>query len=192
MSDNNFFTIYWLGGQRQVISGPTVEEAFSRAGYGGGSIRAVDWYEKGINEEYYWDNQRRTWVKYVPLHIHASNFNEFTKEQLRAELEKHHAIFIDYDNQDQLLIKIDWGDFAQIGWTRYISIVYAEYFEGSYSGDPEDGDHHYMAMHAEYFAPEAIDAALEALHARFNNNPQRASGSGIQLEQIKAAQTQTF
>lgn len=41
------FTIYWLDGRRDVIEGTSIEDAFRKAGYGGGATAAIDWYDNG-------------------------------------------------------------------------------------------------------------------------------------------------
>ena len=40
------FRLHWLGGKTEVISGTDITDAFRRAGYGGGSIRALDYYDE--------------------------------------------------------------------------------------------------------------------------------------------------
>lgn len=59
----NKFTIYWLDGTKSVIEGETVHEAFSAAGYNGGAVRAVDWYENGVNDDYVWNPEKKAWDK---------------------------------------------------------------------------------------------------------------------------------
>lgn len=40
------FKLYWLNGQTEVVSGSDIGDAFRRAGYGGGAIHALDWWEE--------------------------------------------------------------------------------------------------------------------------------------------------
>ncbi len=40
------FKLYWLGGSTEVIEGSDIADAFRRAGYGGGAINALDYYEE--------------------------------------------------------------------------------------------------------------------------------------------------
>lgn len=63
----NQFTIYWLDGRKSVIEGETVHQAFSAAGYGGGAVRAVDWYENGVNDDYVWNKETKQWDKKTPI-----------------------------------------------------------------------------------------------------------------------------
>lgn len=61
-----YFTIYWLHGQRQVIEakpGEPIHEAFTRAGYGAGATRAIDFYEEGDVDDYAWDPEQKKWEK---------------------------------------------------------------------------------------------------------------------------------
>jgi len=45
------FRLHWLSGDTEVTEGHNIAHAFSRAGYGGGAIRALDWYEEIKEEE---------------------------------------------------------------------------------------------------------------------------------------------
>lgn len=61
--DEKIFTIYWLDGRRIVISGQTIEDAFTKAGYGLGAVRAVDWYDYGITNTHTYDKINKKWVR---------------------------------------------------------------------------------------------------------------------------------
>ncbi|HWT40245.1 MAG TPA: hypothetical protein VN081_03165 [Dongiaceae bacterium] len=39
------FKIYWLDGSSEVVSGDTVADGMTNAGYGRGAVSAIDWYE---------------------------------------------------------------------------------------------------------------------------------------------------
>ncbi len=56
------FTVFWLDGERSVLEGSSIEEAFSGAGYGGGALAAVDFYLTGDDKSYIWDATNRSWV----------------------------------------------------------------------------------------------------------------------------------
>jgi hypothetical protein len=60
------FTLYWLSAERQVIEGDTIEDAFTKAGYGNGATKALDFYAVGEDDSYYWDNSISQWVKKLP------------------------------------------------------------------------------------------------------------------------------
>lgn len=65
MSKTKTFTIYWRTGQRDVLSGIDAADALTQAGYGAGSVRAIDFHCKGDNREYVWDGEKREWVNAV-------------------------------------------------------------------------------------------------------------------------------
>lgn len=55
------FTLFWRTGQREVVQGRTPAEAMTLAGYGGGALRALDFWAKGDNYEYAYDAPSREW-----------------------------------------------------------------------------------------------------------------------------------
>lgn len=180
-----FFTIYWLGGNRSVVNGKDIADAFSRAGYGGGAVNAIDWYDEGVSETHFYNKQERQWERYVPLHIYCTAFND-VKDKLASFLEKHHEIIIDFPSRDQLSLRYAFGDFFRLGWTKYIEIVYAEFMDGPYHDDGEE-DHHFMTANVEYHNPLNPETAIEALIKRMDD-PFRVSGMGGDLEVIKDMQ----
>lgn len=40
------FVLHWLDGTTERVSGPSIGTAFALAGYGGGAIGALDYYEE--------------------------------------------------------------------------------------------------------------------------------------------------
>jgi hypothetical protein len=57
------WTFFWLTGERQVLEGDKPNEALMFAGYGGGAIRALDFYAKGDNNEWEWNKEKHSWIK---------------------------------------------------------------------------------------------------------------------------------
>lgn len=57
------FTLYWRDGRRDVVhgSGNTPADAMNRAGYGGGAVRALDFWAHGDDRGYVWNAQTREW-----------------------------------------------------------------------------------------------------------------------------------
>lgn len=47
------FKLFWLGGQEEIVEGNDIADAFRHAGYGGGAIRALDYYKEMIEEKPY-------------------------------------------------------------------------------------------------------------------------------------------
>ena len=39
------FKLFWLDGVTEIISGNSIAEAFTNAGYGAGALAALDYYE---------------------------------------------------------------------------------------------------------------------------------------------------
>jgi hypothetical protein len=44
------WVLFWRTGEKQVIKGPTIEQAFSSAGIGSGALGALDFYDE-VNED---------------------------------------------------------------------------------------------------------------------------------------------
>lgn len=62
--ETHLYRFYWLDGVTTVQEGTSVEDAFSKAGYGAGAIRALDFYDVDKAEPTYsWDSETRNWVK---------------------------------------------------------------------------------------------------------------------------------
>ena len=57
------YTLYWRDGKRETVSGPTLAQAMTLAGYGGGAVRALDFYANGDDHNYTWDSEKRNWVR---------------------------------------------------------------------------------------------------------------------------------
>lgn len=56
------YTLYWLDGRREIVEGGTLKLAMSRAGYGDGALMALDFYVKGEDHTYVYNEDRKTWV----------------------------------------------------------------------------------------------------------------------------------
>lgn len=56
------FTLHWLDGKKEVVSGPTIGDAITKAGYGNGAMRALDFWSVGENDNWYWD-KRTGWER---------------------------------------------------------------------------------------------------------------------------------
>ena len=186
-----YFTLYWVHGDRNVIKGQSIEDAFTRAGYGHGAVPALDWYDNGVTETHRWDKENKTWVKYNTASFMSEDFSKFTDEakemHLKSNLESNHSVTIIMPNKDEFTIRYNTVNFAQVGWVRYIEVAYAEYCEGSYSDDCEE-DHHFMVCQTEYFDPEDPVSAINAFIKRFNNEPFSASHDGVGLNDIREKQ----
>ena len=45
------YILYWGSGEKQTVTGESIEDAFSKAGYEGGAIRALDFYEEAEHSD---------------------------------------------------------------------------------------------------------------------------------------------
>ncbi len=55
------FTLFWLTGESEIVTGRDISEAVNK-NYGGGAMKALDFWSHGDNrDKYYWDNGKRTW-----------------------------------------------------------------------------------------------------------------------------------
>jgi len=58
------FTLFWLTGEYEILKGNTLSEAMNNSGYGGGSIRALDFYANGDERDNWkWNKEKHTWEK---------------------------------------------------------------------------------------------------------------------------------
>lgn len=63
MKGDPTFTLYWRTGDRETVAGRSIAEAMTLAGYGGGAVAALDFWEHGDNREYEWNAETREWRK---------------------------------------------------------------------------------------------------------------------------------
>lgn len=58
------FTLFWLTGKSETVTGIDCADAMNKAGFGAGSLRALDFYGAGdIRHEYTWNKEKRQWDK---------------------------------------------------------------------------------------------------------------------------------
>jgi hypothetical protein len=56
------YTLFWLTGKSEIVTGNTPTEAMTLAGYGGGAIRALDFYAEGDKrDKYIWNPKTNNW-----------------------------------------------------------------------------------------------------------------------------------
>lgn len=189
---DNYFTLYWMNGSRNIIQGPNIETAFTNAGFGGGSIKALDWYEEGIADAHYYDKSKKAWVEYEPLHIHGQDIKSHSEASLVEMFYKHRNIIVQFESKDELYLSQSIGNYAQIGWVDHLSIVYGEWYKGNYGdefGAEEEGSHHFVAVGSQYFKPADLIKAVHVLMVRATSEyPYRVFGDSDSLEDIKASQ----
>lgn len=58
------FTLFWLTGKSELVTGYDASTAMNNAGIGAGALRAMDFYAEGDKlNEYTWDERARSWEK---------------------------------------------------------------------------------------------------------------------------------
>lgn len=185
----NFYTLFWRDGTSGVIKGESPEDAFTKAGYGGGAFSAIDFYSEGVDLGYYRDHDLKEWVKKVNHHAHIDTVradHAFTRDFIRSMIDKASYIAFDLDNKDQLVIEKKSCHFAH-GWTNVISIHYDEHANGSY-GDPSEEGEHWMVTSIEYEDPDNLEQAIERVMKRLDK-PYRPSGiPSANLERLSIKQ----
>ncbi len=56
------FTLFWLTGDSELVEGSDIAHAMNKAGYGNGSLRALDFHGEGdLQDKYVWDSTARKW-----------------------------------------------------------------------------------------------------------------------------------
>ena len=59
------FRIYWLTGQTEIVKGEYFAEALRNAGYGKGSLLAMDFHQEGDSIDYTYSKGAKEWKKNV-------------------------------------------------------------------------------------------------------------------------------
>ncbi len=59
----NTYTLYWLDGKREIVIGDSPADAMNKAGYGQGSLKALDFYAQGEDNQYIWNKEKKTWER---------------------------------------------------------------------------------------------------------------------------------
>jgi len=162
---NKYFTIYWRNGDRSVIQGPTIDQAFTNAGYGAGAMSAVDWYDNGVTETHSWDKDSHSWIEYMPIRIHHENeiwdkpFKD-VKDQLVSWLIKHQTIIVDFDNR-RLELKILHRTWKR-QYVKHITLVRRLDSKGKTFLIS-------LPFHFETFFPSRLEDSCKALYERVLN-----------------------
>jgi hypothetical protein len=88
MATDKIFTLFWRTGDRDLVSGRNIAEAMTLAGYGGGSIPALDFHaERDCRDHYEWDAAKRSW-EMTPKHPLYSEF-QLAVAQMAAHNQHH-------------------------------------------------------------------------------------------------------
>lgn len=55
------FRLYWGNGKTEVVEGSDFANAVTKAGYGAGAMRALDFYDNGELQSYEWNKEECKW-----------------------------------------------------------------------------------------------------------------------------------
>lgn len=58
----NQYTFFWKDGKREVLQGENEAIALNQSGYTSGSLGALDFFSKGDDGSWRWDESKRNWV----------------------------------------------------------------------------------------------------------------------------------
>lgn len=184
---NKKFTIYWLHGESSVVSGPTIEQAFASAGYGGGAVNAVDWYDNGITRTHWYDKTRKVWVPFGELRLSEWAFMEMPIEKIAMAMITLPTVVIDLDGKkDQLTVYHKLSEFAIDGGSHpidHVCVAFLEHHEGAYDADmclgPDDSgddentsaedESHYMVCNGQYFDYTNLVSAIACAKLRISS-----------------------
>lgn len=62
--DERVFSLYWLTGAVQTVTGTSLTAAMNNAGYGAGALSALDFHAEGEPDpDWYWDDEARSWKR---------------------------------------------------------------------------------------------------------------------------------
>lgn len=51
------YILHWVDGKEEIVRGHSISDAFMKAGYGGGAINALDYYEEVNDKRKYNENE---------------------------------------------------------------------------------------------------------------------------------------
>lgn len=63
-TEEKTFTLFWLYGNSELIHGESIADAMTKAGYGNGAIRALDFHSEGDKrDQYQWVTEKREGIR---------------------------------------------------------------------------------------------------------------------------------
>lgn len=188
------YTLYWLFDKREIIWGSSIEDAFTRAGYGAGALKAIDFYSEGMCCAYIRENGK--WVKrpefqFTPIDLDGEYF-ESDRVKLIEKLvssQFHRATFT-YANGNEISLSDHYGWYCD-GAVRHWEIQTSERFEGKYHPDAT-GDHYFMSNGSWHFRPSdrtmAIAAFIEAIRTSLSIREQETYAGAMSIAELQVEQ----
>lgn len=189
MSDN-YFTLYWIGGRREVIKGETIEAAFTAKGYGGGAIRAIDWYSDRADDTHYY-TKKDGWVCRTPVEITEENFKaNYDKARVTEVFNLSHSFAVVLPNKDKVVIEQEIGNYATVGLVKHIVIMYLEHNQGSYGGGDDPDAEHFMVCNAIYQHADKVEEAVSNFFDYYGHLTDKSVKSPVSVPLEEIQQTQ--
>ena len=176
-----YFTIYWLSGDREVMKGLSIEDAFRKAGYGGGAVNAIDCYKEGVDDGYRWDIDAKTWVEKERTVIKIEDIRDGTVDaaaltQLIKDSTEVVVLINDQGkgDEDMLAIHSRYGLFnveqyanmirtgeTKLQWVKYLEVFYLEYGgDNPFEDEEHDGKPTYYVCASTQFQHDDYDGAV--------------------------------
>jgi hypothetical protein len=161
---NKTFTLYWLDGKREFVTGPDIAKACTLAGYSNGAMRALDWYDTGASETDIYiksEGEESRWVRRGPVNLHRDDVAGWPHDEFIRLFKTSSEIRIELRNKDRIMARLCYGQFATVGWVKYIEVFYAEQVVGGDEDEPAFNVHTPV-----YFDPNDFENAVAHLRAR--------------------------
>ena len=102
-----YFTLYWRDGRRQVIQGPSFDEAFAVTGYSMDAVSGIDWYTEGITYTDAYNKETRSWealeTPYKDFTVYWPNGN---RENLAGTDIKHALSRAGYQEHELIMMSV--------------------------------------------------------------------------------------
>lgn len=153
------FSVFWIHGTRNIISGETIEAAFAKY-WGGGAISAVDHYAEGYDLSRYWSTSVHDWVQKTVCRKSFEDIPELTFMEVQLLLKTNSHIIVSLpDSNDTVSISFDSGNFVGIGDVVYYCVQYNESIGYDSS---EDGCESFLVSKRDLFATEDIAKAIKS------------------------------
>lgn len=86
MLQDKTFTLWWLDGTRNVVQGLTIADAFTKAGYGGGALAALDWYDNGDVDTHVWNKATHQWDRRLGEGLDGLGLTQSESQELSEEI----------------------------------------------------------------------------------------------------------
>lgn len=164
------FTLYWHNGVREFVTGPNFRQASVHATQLGRA--ALDWFDNGASESHVFlkgEGGNGRWVKRGPTNLHRDDVATWPIDEFIRMFKTSSEIRVQLRNGSWLVARQCYGQFATLGWIKYIEIFYIkciEMFYGERRESEDDGETAFNVHTPVYFDPTDFDNAIACLRMR--------------------------